>query len=57
MIHPFSLTNRDSHPESIYELLKLKVDRALIGMPSVAFHSSLNSLADTFHSHYRRGVG
>lgn len=30
MIHPFSLANHDSHPESIYELLELRVDRALI---------------------------
>ncbi|KAF9643434.1 hypothetical protein BDM02DRAFT_3123462 [Thelephora ganbajun] len=30
MIHPYSLMERDSHPESIYELLGVKVDRALI---------------------------
>ncbi|KAF9789773.1 hypothetical protein BJ322DRAFT_975719, partial [Thelephora terrestris] len=29
-IHPFSLMQRDSHPESIYELLALKVDRGLV---------------------------
>ena len=34
MIHPFSLMDRDSHPEPIYELLQLKVDRALIGASS-----------------------
>ena len=33
-LHPFSLIDRDSHPESIYELLQLSVDRALIGTPS-----------------------
>jgi len=30
MIHPSSLVDRESHPVSIYELLELKVDRALI---------------------------
>jgi hypothetical protein len=37
MIHPFSLMDRDSHPESIYELLQLKVDRAMIGTPFSSF--------------------
>lgn len=37
MIHPFSLMDRDSHPESIHELLALKVDRALIGKPLHSF--------------------
>ena len=36
MIHPFSFMERDSHPESIYELLELKVDRALIGTLSTS---------------------
>lgn len=31
MIHPFSFMDYDSHPESIYELLQVKVDRVLIG--------------------------
>lgn len=30
MIHPFSLIERDSHPEPVYKLLQLKIDRALI---------------------------
>lgn len=30
LFHPFSLVERDSHPESVYELLELKVDRSLI---------------------------
>ena len=34
MIHPFSFLEHDSHPESIYDLLDLKVDRALIGTRS-----------------------
>ena len=50
MIHPFSLMDRDSHPESIYELLKLKVDRALIGTssaPPPPSCSSTNSRSST----------
>jgi hypothetical protein len=37
MIHPFSFMERDSHPESIYELLDLEVDRVLIGTLSASF--------------------
>lgn len=44
MIHPFSLMDRDSHPESIHELLALKVDRALIGKPPASFLLSFSSL-------------
>jgi len=31
MIHPFSFMDHDYHPESVYELLEVKVDRVLIG--------------------------
>jgi len=44
MIHPSSFVERDSHPEAIYELLEIKVDRALIGTRSPSSLLGLSSL-------------
>ena len=44
MIHPSSFMNHDSHPESIYELLEVKVDRVLIGAWLASLLSSSSSL-------------
>jgi hypothetical protein len=44
MIHPSSFMERDSHPEAIYELLEIKVDRALIGTRSASFLLGFSSL-------------
>lgn len=43
MIHPFSLIDRNSHPESIHQLLQLKVDRALIGTSPPSFYVGFSS--------------
>ena len=44
MIHPSSFMERDSHPEAIYELLEIKMDRALIGKWSPSFLSGFSPL-------------
>jgi RNase H-fold protein (predicted Holliday junction resolvase) len=43
MIHPSSFMERDSHPESIYELLEVKVDRlSSVCRPLHSFRASVS---------------